>query len=102
MVHITIERILTGKVLNFRQWIEYVGRDHLHHRLANALGGKKKSVLFIYLLCLCLGTSAVVLRNDRPLDAILLIVQAVIIVVLITILERRGRFANGTMKRKSK
>ena len=102
MVHITIERILTGKVLNFRQWIEYVGRDHLHHRLANALGGKKKSVLFIYLLCLCLGTSAVVLRNARPLDATLLIVQAIIIVVLITILERRGRFANGTMKPKAK
>jgi hypothetical protein len=32
----------------------------------------------------------------------LLIVQAIIIVVLITILERRGRFANGTMKKKSK
>ncbi len=102
MVHITIERILTGKVMNFKQWIEYVGRDHLHHRLANALGGKKKSVLFIYLLCLCLGTSAVVLRNARPLDAILLIIQAIIIVVLITILERRGRYVNGTMEQKSK
>jgi UDP-GlcNAc:undecaprenyl-phosphate GlcNAc-1-phosphate transferase len=100
MVHITVERVLTGKVLNFRQWIEYVGRDHLHHRLANALGGKKKSVLFIYLMCLCLGTSAIVLRNARPIDAILLIVQAAIIVVLITILERRGRCANGTMEQK--
>ena len=98
MVHITVERILTGKVLNFRQWIEYVGRDHLHHRLANALGGRKKSVLFIYLMCLCLGTSAVVLRNARTVDAILLIVQASIIVILITVLERRGRYANGTTK----
>jgi len=34
MVHITVDRILTGKVSNFRQWIDYVGRDHLHHRLA--------------------------------------------------------------------
>jgi hypothetical protein len=58
-------------------------------------------VLFIYLLCLCLGFSAVVLRNARPLDAILLIIQAIIIVVLITILERRGRFSNGTIKGKS-
>ena len=89
-------------MLNFRQWIEYVGRDHLHHRLANALGGKKKSVLFIYLMCLCLGTSAIVLRNARPIDAILLIIQALIIVVLITILERRGRCANGTMEQKIK
>jgi UDP-GlcNAc:undecaprenyl-phosphate GlcNAc-1-phosphate transferase len=101
MVHITVERILTGKVLNFRQWIEYVGRDHLHHRLANALGGQKKSVLFIYLMCLCLGTSAIVLRNARSIDAILLIIQASIIVILITILERRGRNSNGTLRQKS-
>jgi UDP-GlcNAc:undecaprenyl-phosphate GlcNAc-1-phosphate transferase len=100
MVHITVDRILTGKVKNFRQWIEYVGKDHLHHRLANVLGGKKQSVLFIYLLGLCLGTSAVVLRNARPTDAILLIIQACIMVVLITVLERRGRLANGTLKSK--
>jgi len=100
MVHITIDRILTGKVKNFRQWIEYVGKDHLHHRLANVLGGRKQSVLFIYLLGLCLGTSAVVLRNARPADAILLIIQACIMVVLITVLERRGRLANGTLKSK--
>jgi UDP-GlcNAc:undecaprenyl-phosphate GlcNAc-1-phosphate transferase len=101
MVHITIDRILSGKVKNFRQWIEYVGKDHLHHRLANVLGGRKQSVMFIYLLGLCLGTSAVVLRNARPTDAILLIIQACIMVVLITVLERRSRKANGTLKSKS-
>ena len=100
MVHITIDRIVTGKVNNFKQWIEYVGKDHLHHRLANVLGGHKQSVLFIYLLGLCLGTSAVVLRNARPTDAVLLIIQACIMVVLITVLERRGRLANGTLKTK--
>lgn len=91
MVHITADRILSGKVTNFKQWIDYVGRDHLHHRLAAVLGGQKKSVLFIYLMSLCLGTSAVVLRNARPVDAIILIIQAIILVILITILERRGR-----------
>lgn len=98
MVHITFDRILTGKVLNFRQWIEYVGKDHLHHRLANVLGSKKKSVLFIYLLSLCLGLSAVALRNARVVDAILLILQASIMVVLITFLERRGRSQSETLE----
>jgi UDP-GlcNAc:undecaprenyl-phosphate GlcNAc-1-phosphate transferase len=91
MLHITVDRILTGKVTNLGQWIEYVGRDHLHHRLAQILGGKKKSVLFIYLLSLCLGTSAIVLRNANLVDAILVLIQASVIVILITILERRGR-----------
>ena len=91
MVHITIDRILTGKVLNLRQWIEYVGKDHLHHRIAYALGGNKKSVLFIYLLSICLGSSALLIRNAKHLDALVLIIQASIFVLLITILERRGR-----------
>ena len=95
MVHITVDRILTGKVFNFHQWIEYVGQDHLHHRLAHVLGSNKRSVLFIYLLSLCLGISAVALRNARVVDAILLILQAAIMVVLITFLERRGRLLNG-------
>jgi UDP-GlcNAc:undecaprenyl-phosphate GlcNAc-1-phosphate transferase len=100
MVHITIDRIVTGKVKNFKQWIDYVGQDHLHHRLAKVLGGRRRSVLFIYLMGLCLGASAVVLRNARPMDAALLIIQACIIVVLITVLERRGRLMNGTLKSK--
>ena len=91
MIHITVDRILTGKVLNLRQWIEYVGKDHLHHRIAYALGGQKKSVLFIYLLSFCLGASALLIRNASLFDAVLLILQASIFVVLITILERRGR-----------
>ncbi len=92
MVHITVDRILSGKVSNLRQWVEYVGKDHLHHRLANVLGGQKRSVLFIFLMTLCLGTSAIVLRNARSVDALLLLIQASALVVLITILERRGRF----------
>jgi UDP-GlcNAc:undecaprenyl-phosphate GlcNAc-1-phosphate transferase len=97
MVHITVDRIMSGKVLSFRQWIEYVGQDHLHHRLACALGSNKRSVVFIYLLSLCLGISAVALRNARVVDAVLLIFQASILVVLITLLERRGRLHTGTL-----
>jgi hypothetical protein len=43
------------------------------------------------LMSICLGASAVVLRNARPVDALLLLAQAAGLVVLITILERRGR-----------
>jgi len=91
MVHITVDRIVTGKVRNFREWIEFVGKDHLHHRLAGALGCRRKSVLFIYLMALGLGMSALMLRDAGTLDAILLILQASIMVGLISILEHRGR-----------
>ena len=98
MVHITVDRIITGKILNFRNWIEYVGKDHLHHRISGVLGDPKKSVLLIYLLSFILGTSALVLRNARTIDAILLLLQASMIVVLITILERNGRHLSNNRR----
>jgi len=79
-------------VKNLRQWIEYTGKDHLHHRIGYALGGQKRSVLFIYLLSGCLGLSAVLLRNASIIDALLLLFQALIVVILITLLERHGRY----------
>jgi UDP-GlcNAc:undecaprenyl-phosphate GlcNAc-1-phosphate transferase len=87
MTHITLTRIISGKVTNFKEWINYVGKDHLHHRLEFLLKSKKQSVLFIFFLCACMGISAIVLRYARTVDAILLVIQAAIIVILVTILE---------------
>jgi UDP-GlcNAc:undecaprenyl-phosphate GlcNAc-1-phosphate transferase len=91
MVHITCDRIFNGKVKSFRGWIEYVGKDHLHHRLADVLASRRRAVFFIYLMNLCLGLSALILREAGMVDAMLLVLQASILVVLITVLERRGR-----------
>jgi len=99
MVHITIDRIATGKVTSFKEWIEYVGRDHLHHRMAQILGGPKRSVFFIYLLTACFGISAVVLRNATTRDAVLLLFQAAFMVIMVTVLERIGRRKVETSKK---
>jgi len=88
MAHITLFRVIRGKTSNFKEWIEYVGHDHLHHRMARVLGGPTQSVLFIYLLSVCLGISAMLLRHaHHPSEALLLLSQAFIIVVLVSILE---------------
>ncbi|MEW5736098.1 MAG: MraY family glycosyltransferase [Thermodesulfobacteriota bacterium] len=91
MVHISVDRVATGKVHSVKEWLDYVGKDHLHHRMATILGGPRKSVLFIYLMEMCLGISALALRDAMPLVAALLLVQAAIIVIMTTILERSGR-----------
>ncbi len=91
MTYITIERILTGKVKSVRQWIDYVGKDHLHHRSYTLLGDKRKAVLFIYLLAATLGISAIALRNARPVDGVLLVAQAFLITVVVSILDYSGR-----------
>jgi UDP-GlcNAc:undecaprenyl-phosphate GlcNAc-1-phosphate transferase len=90
MVHITVDRIARGDVRSVRAWIEYVGRDHLHHRMAALLGSPRLSVLFIYCLSVCLGLTALVLRGAEARDAAVLLLQAVMIVLIVTVLEREG------------
>ncbi len=91
MLYITIERVALGKVKSFREWIEYVGRDHLHHRLEKVLGKQEYAALFVYALSLTLGLGATILLMSSPAAAFLLVFQAVIILLVVTVLERRGR-----------
>ncbi|MBW1990485.1 MAG: undecaprenyl/decaprenyl-phosphate alpha-N-acetylglucosaminyl 1-phosphate transferase, partial [Deltaproteobacteria bacterium] len=93
LLHISVDRVVTGKVRTVRQWLEYVGTDHLHHRIAAVLGGKGRTVLFIYVLAVCLGASAMIIRTASTTNALLVLLQAGIIVALVTVLERRGRRA---------
>jgi len=90
MTHITVARIVTGKVRSFRDWIAYVGKDHLHHRLEALLGSRRKAVFLIFSLSISMGLAAMALSKARTLEAVLLILQAAIIVVIVSILELAG------------
>jgi hypothetical protein len=58
--------------------------------------------LFIYLLSCCLGASAILLRNAQTIDALVLLAQALIIVILITLLEHRGRHLANRFEKNDK
>ncbi|NWF74139.1 MAG: undecaprenyl/decaprenyl-phosphate alpha-N-acetylglucosaminyl 1-phosphate transferase [Nitrospirae bacterium] len=91
MIHITVERVATGKVHSIKEWLDYVGKDHLHHRLERALGSRQASVAMICLMTVCLGLAALALRHAGTVEALLLLVQACLIAAMITILEWSGR-----------
>ena len=91
MIHITVERVATGKVRSIKEWLDYVGKDHLHHRLERALGSRQASVAMIGLMTICLGLAALALRDAGTAEALLLLVQACLIAAMITILEWSGR-----------
>jgi UDP-GlcNAc:undecaprenyl-phosphate GlcNAc-1-phosphate transferase len=91
MAYISIERVITGKVRSFQGWIDYVGTDHIHHRLLAIFGDRRKVVLFIFFLCATLGISAITLRGASTIDGILTVVQAFLITVIVSILEYSGR-----------
>jgi UDP-GlcNAc:undecaprenyl-phosphate GlcNAc-1-phosphate transferase len=95
MFYITISRIYAKQVVNFGQWISYVGKDHLHHRLYAVLRNNKWTAIFIFFLSGALGISALGLRKAHTIDAILLISQAIIMLILMTVLERAASFIIG-------
>ena len=91
MAYISLERIITGKVKSFQDWIDYVGTDHIHHRLLVIFGDRRKVAFFIFFLCATLGISAITLRGASTSDGILTVVQAFLITVIVSILEYSGR-----------
>ncbi|MDP2862769.1 MAG: MraY family glycosyltransferase [Desulfobacterales bacterium] len=91
MAYISVERVISGKVKNFKDWIDYVGTDHIHHRLLAVFDDRRKTVFFIFFLCATLGISAITLRNARLIDGILTVLQASLITVIVSILEYSGR-----------
>lgn len=94
MTHITVSRIWRGQVRGFRDWLEFTAKDHLHHRI-EALGlGQKETVLLIYSLSAAFGISAVILKDGRVIDALLLMVQAFALLFIMAIFMRRGAEAN--------
>ncbi len=91
MIHITVGRVAVENVRSIKEWLDDVGKDHLHHRLEHALGFHQASVAMICLMMICLGLAAVALHHAGTAEAVLPLVQACLIVAMITILEWSGR-----------
>jgi UDP-GlcNAc:undecaprenyl-phosphate/decaprenyl-phosphate GlcNAc-1-phosphate transferase len=90
MIHTTVSRIARGDVRSFRAWIEYTGRDHLHHRFEALLRSKRHAVLTVLSLSFGLGITALVIRYVSIRLALVLLLQGIVILAVVTILERAG------------
>jgi len=91
MIYITIARSLDGKVRNLKEWIEYTGKDHLHHRLVNLGFSETETVLFIYLIAACLGVSGINLKTNGDLKIYFELLQGFYIFIIVVILMLTGR-----------
>lgn len=87
MIFTTVSRITTRKVTSFRSWLEYTGKDHLHHRL-EALGlSRAQVVAAICFLNLGVGLGAITLFEARTYGGITLLMQIICIYIIIALLE---------------
>jgi UDP-GlcNAc:undecaprenyl-phosphate/decaprenyl-phosphate GlcNAc-1-phosphate transferase len=84
MVYTTAARIYRGDVRSLHEWVAYVGRDHLHHRLM-ALGlSQKQTVLAVIGIALATGLGALAMIKAGELSVWLLLGQGFVLYVLLS------------------
>jgi UDP-GlcNAc:undecaprenyl-phosphate GlcNAc-1-phosphate transferase len=92
IIYTTVSRVRNGSVRNLRQWLEYTGKDHFHHRLMKLGLGVEQTVGFIVLLNVCLGLGAWTIRHTvSTLGTALLLSQSVLIFLIVVVLMLLGR-----------
>ncbi|MBU2574806.1 MAG: undecaprenyl/decaprenyl-phosphate alpha-N-acetylglucosaminyl 1-phosphate transferase [Elusimicrobia bacterium] len=92
LIYTTVSRVKNGQVKNIRQWLEYTGKDHFHHRLMNLGLSVEGTVGFILLLNICLGLSAWTMRHTvSTLGTWFLMAQSLMIFAIVVVLMLLGR-----------
>lgn len=90
MTFTTINRIFTNKINSFTSWLEYTGKDHIHHRLESLGMTRGWVVMSICFINMAIGLGAITLYEARTYGGIALIVQAVCIYIFVALLEILG------------
>ncbi|MFC1608078.1 glycosyltransferase family 4 protein [Candidatus Latescibacterota bacterium] len=80
----TYFRFKEGSVRTIKQWFDYVGKDHFHHRVYEIGFGKTNGVFFLYVVNIMLGFSAVIVRTGGTLEAYLALLQGFIVLMALT------------------
>lgn len=91
MIYVNLSRLKNGQAKNFLELLTCVNKDHLHHRLLFMGFARKETVFIILTMSTCLGFSALIIMNQRFLEAILGLFQAALIIALIVVLMLKGR-----------
>lgn len=76
MLMTTITRIWEGKVRSLRQWFEYSGTDHIHHRLIAIGFSPKISVLILLAFTFNMGLITYLIRRGDTSSSIVAIIVA--------------------------
>ncbi len=91
MVYVNLSRIRNRQARTLIELLTCVNKDHLHHRLL-FLGFARKEVVFIIsTISVCLGMSAFIIMDQKFIEALLGLFQALLILGLVVTLMLKGR-----------
>jgi len=91
MVYVNVSRIKNHQARTFTELLKCVNKDHLHHRLL-FLGFARKEVVFIIsTISVCFGMSALIIMDQKFIEGLLGLFQALLILGLVVTLMLKGR-----------
>ncbi len=91
MFYVNLSRIKNRQAKNAISLLTCVNKDHLHHRLIFMGFARKEAVYIIAIISTCLGVSALLIMNQKSIEAFLGLLQAILILGLVAILMLKGR-----------
>lgn len=91
MIYVNLSRAKNSQAKNFLDFLTCVNKDHLHHRLIRMGFARKEVVFVISTISACLGVSALIIINQKFMDALLGLFQATLIIGLIVTLMWKGK-----------
>lgn len=92
IIYTTVSRVRNGSVRSVKEWLEYAGKDHFHHRLMKLGMNVQQTVGFIVVLNICLGLGAWNIRHTASTTGTwLLLAQSVLIFLIVVALMILGR-----------
>jgi len=98
---ITVTRIADGHIRTLHEWLEYTGRDHIHHRLLNLGLNRYDTVGFLCVISVVLAFSAIILKNASGILAVISLLQGGIIMTIIgrfmLFVEKRANFGTRSI-----
>jgi UDP-GlcNAc:undecaprenyl-phosphate/decaprenyl-phosphate GlcNAc-1-phosphate transferase len=91
MIYVTASRIKNRTDGGIFDPLAKANKDHLHHRLL-FMGFKRKEAAFtIFTIDTCLGVSALIIMDQKFIDAMLGLIQAVLLLGIVAILMFKGK-----------
>ncbi len=91
VVYVNLSRIKNGQAKSFSELLTCANLDHLHHRLLFLGFARKEVVMIISTISVCFGVSALIIMDQKFIEALLGLFQALLILGLIATLMLKGR-----------
>ena len=99
ITYVTLSRLRNRGQNGWLRAVARPGRDHLHHRLIRMGFRGKEAVLIILTLSTCFGVSALIIMDQNIIQALLGLVQALLVLCVFVVLMLKGRETEDVCRR---